>query len=162
MKRDGREPPTLGVPINPVPDAIEFPGTLDNGGFESGIAPWAIFGSRVEMTSERARSGAHSLVQLGEGGFIFQEVATRPGHQYRVSVWALRSCTSPNSQGTLYVHDGDGRAAVTGVASSFPCEQWTEVSTVYRANSSGEARIHLTNAGGPVYWDDVEVTPLAK
>jgi hypothetical protein len=143
------------------PPAPPPPGTnvAANGGFESGLAPWACSGTCGVDSGGLARTGSGNGWARNTSGWndLHQTVAVTPGRTYRVTGW-IRS--SPNtSDGYFGLRTASGQ--VVGEQRFGVFAGYTQVSVVVPAGSNTSLVVYAglwANGDTWLQLDDVSVT----
>jgi hypothetical protein len=125
-------------------------GSLVNGGFESGLAPWACQPGGTTVGSP-VHSGAHALLitpTSGQTGECDQALTLQPNHAYTLTGWV---------QGDYAYVGVSGDASASTWASS---SGWTKLTVPFTTGSSGKVTVyaHGWYAQGNVYADDFSVS----
>jgi hypothetical protein len=131
-------------------------------GFEEGLAGWNAFGPTSSvLTTAAAYSGQNSVAQSGSSGGVYRDIGgLAAGQKYRIT--ARAHSTSPSA--LLWVHDAAGNNGVQDGPRPPTGTDWAEYGLTFVGTGTGTARIHLYDVGGSgtVYWDDVQLTPIAQ
>jgi hypothetical protein len=102
-----------------------------NGGFESGVAPWYAFACTATLTQGRSPGGKALQVtrRTQQWGSCGQQVAMKPGRDYRVRAW-VKNSGSVVAQGaiyvTLYLPNGQAQYQTLAPAQLVP-NQWVKL-----------------------------------
>ncbi|KAA2261583.1 hypothetical protein F0L68_16010 [Solihabitans fulvus] len=126
------------------------PGTVTNGGFESGsLSPWTGQPGDVVVSSP-AHSGGHAVQVTptsSQTGEVDQTVTLAPNHSYTLTAWV---------QGNYAYVGVSGGASASGWTSS---TGWAQLTVPFTTGSSGTVTVyaHGWYAQGNVYADDFDI-----
>lgn len=154
--RFGKELPNTGTEL------------IANGGFETDTSGWYSWNGTVSITSERAHSGASSL--LVSGGTATGPAATNllglaePGVTYSVSFWVSVGGSSPSPVNLTQALNCGGSTSYSWIANNpaVPNEGWVELAgpLVIPADCDLQGlQVYAEGSGAavPLFIDDVSV-----
>jgi chitinase len=125
-------------------------GSLVNGGFEAGLAPWTCLAGSGVATSP-VHTGTHSLLvatTANSTGECDQALTLTPSHAYTLKAWV---------QGNYaYVGVSGGATASTWTSAT----GWTQLSVPFTTDATGKVTVYIHGwySQGNVYADDVTVS----
>jgi hypothetical protein len=146
--------PVLMTPEQRLENAVANPG------FEDGdVAPWSTNGVQAGISAAHAHSGAHSLIESGGAGTVYQDInGLQPGQIYTVTAWvSVEPGTNTTAQMTVY--DPSDNAEVS--SATVCCDPaWHPLAQSFTVGREGAVRIHLMRGpgAGAVYWDDIHIS----
>ena len=169
--------PKPGGPTVDIDDVDVHSSLASNGGFESGVAPWAAYPGtnsnfvryhNGDVSGESARDGVRygATNTSSSGGGIYEDVplSASPGNLYCASAWVrtqVGSSSAGSGQFAVWLLDGsyneNGVASFSGLGSG---SSWRQVQACVAASTAHDKmRIQLyPKPGGPtVDVDDVDV-----
>ncbi|HEY8546418.1 MAG TPA: alpha/beta hydrolase-fold protein, partial [Acidimicrobiales bacterium] len=155
-------PRMLGVlqtPGSPPPQPP--PVAVANGGFESGLAPWACAGQCGRDGGGLARTGAGNGWARNTSGWndLHQTVAVTPGQSYRVTAWIRTS--GNNRDGYFGLRTTGGQ--VVGETRFGSLGGYTQVTATANAGPHGQLVVFAGLWASGDTWlqvDDVAIAPL--
>lgn len=143
---------------------------VPNGDFENGSTGWSLWEqtpgtAKAEPCPDDPHTGRFSLrvANPGKGGanLYSQDIPCEPNASYTITVWA-KTVQGRRAAVALWGLDGNGKTLQYAIGRSTPVPDnlprymrfSREVTTPADCR---RLRAHLTNSGGTVYWDSVEV-----
>lgn len=144
---------------------------IDNGGFESGTAPWFGVGATLAPSTGPVRTGNGAARLSGRTAFwnsIAQSVLgeLNEGEIYRFTAWVYADAPGDHFfKLTLRQDDDAGTSYIQVSAATLPGREWHELSGLIQHQPDGPPTTLLFYAEGPgpgvdLYLDDVTVEPL--
>lgn len=139
------------------------PNLVNNGGFESGLEPWAIdnnANATVHAAGIQKHSGQSALQISNSSSFapnvnlaVFQSVSVDAGSPYCLSFWAKTQGAQPGILSFSMDAAGEARLPLPpGTA------DWTQYAATFQADGATAQLRAVSDNTGIVYVDDVELT----
>jgi hypothetical protein len=154
IKSDFGLSPSLKNAAERERDAIRDPGFEDDD-----LAAWPGFqNAKSFLSTDRARSGLHSLAQSEGEGSVNQDIGgLEPGRVYVVSAWVSASPGATARAQIALWSPSANIATFSPELHSTP--EWQLLTLAMAAGADGILRLHLfrKEGSGTIYWDDLSI-----